>query len=228
MLLNLLKDSLNFYRRNVVFLAMIVLPFSISVGLFELVLNQSARPDDDMLANPLIPFMLSLMVYPISQSAVILAIAASVDGRYPSLPSLWRHGLRLWFPVAAVNFLYAAAILGGLFMLVIPGLYFMVRFMFAEYAVVLNKQHPLDAMRASWLLSKGCFKLLLSGFLIITALIYFPALMLTSVLNNLPIAPFFSEFLPSQLFNVLGTFYAVFVFRVFHQAQGEANTTPDA
>jgi len=228
MLLNLLKDSLNFYRRNLVFLAMIVLPFSISVGLFELVLNQAALPDANILANPSIPFLLSLMIYPISQSAVILAIAASVDGQYPPLPALWRAGLRLWFPVAAVNFLYAAAILGGLFMLIIPGLYFMVRFMFAEYAVVLNKQHPLDAMRTSWLLSKGYFRLLLGGFLVITALIYFPALMLTSVLSKLPIAPFFSEFLPSQLFSVLGIFYAVFVFRVFHQAQAEAKTGPDA
>jgi len=227
MLLNLLKDSLNFYRRNFVFLAMIVLPFSISVGLFKLVLNQSALPDSNLMANPSIPFLLSLMLYPISQTAVILAIAASVDRRYPSLPSLWRQGLRLWFPVAAVNFLYAAAILGGLFVLIIPGLIFMLRFIFAEYAVVLHKQHPLDAMRTSWILSGGYFRLLLGGFLIITALIYFPALMLTSVLNKLPIAPFFSEFLPSQLFSVLGTFYAVFVFRVFHEAQGKAKATPD-
>jgi len=228
MLLNLLKDSLNFYRHNFVFLAMIVLPFSICVGLFKLVLNQSALPDSDLMANPSIPVLLMLMLHPISQAAVILAIAASVDGHYPSLPSLWRQGLRLWFPVAAVTFLYAAAILGGLSMLLIPGLYFMVRFTFAEYAVVLHKQHPLDAMRSSWILSKGYFWLLMNGLLLITALIYFPALMLTSVLDKLQVAPLIGEFLPSQLFSVLGTFYTVFVFRVFHQAQSEAKTTPDA
>lgn len=228
MLLNLLKDSLNFYRRNFVFLAMIVLPFSIFVGLFELLFNQQELPDSGLLTNPSTPFLLSLLIYPISQGALVLAIAASVEGQYPSLPSLWKQGLRLWFPVAAVNFLYAAAILGGLFMLVIPGLIFMVRFMFAEYAVVLNKQHPLDAMRTSWTLSGGYFRLILGGFLVITALIYFPALMLTNLLNELEIAPFFSEFLSSQLFSVLGTFYAVFVFRVFHQAQNDVKATPDA
>jgi hypothetical protein len=52
--------------------------------------------------------------------------------------------------------------------------------------------------------------------------------MLTSVLDKLQVAPLIGEFLPSQLFSVLGTFYTVFVFRVFHQAQSDATTTPDA
>jgi len=216
MLFNHLRDSAEFFKSNILYLAFITLPFTIPVELFSVIYHHRFIADPESLQLHWPPMIASLLVYPIYQTAVILAIAASLKGEFPALNKLWQQGIKLWFPVLTVNAAYTLAITLGFMALIIPGIIIAVRLAFRELAVVLDNKDAVSALQQSWGDTREHFGILFGGIFIIVAAIFLLSALLQSFLGLLGLPSVLSQFILALGLNLLSLLITIFTFRVYY------------
>lgn len=148
-----LRDSLYFFQRNLRQILLLCLP----LVLLESLAKQgvaSALGDD---ASPAYEIIVGLVFYPLYTGALILFLDARTRGEQPQVRDLWAMALRLWPTLALLAALSTLLIMLGVSMFVLPGLWVMIKLVFAEYLLVLRGLTPIAAMRESFQLSKGHF-----------------------------------------------------------------------
>jgi len=96
-------------------------------------------------------------VQPLIQGGLARAVARFHLGEQPTVGDIAEGGLPLIGPVVWVIFLYTLVVLGGLIALIIPGIFFAIRFSFGVPGVVLDKLRGTEALRRSWRLTEGNF-----------------------------------------------------------------------
>ena len=94
---------------------------------------------------------------PLIQGGLARAVARFHLGEQPTVGDIAEGGLPLIGPVVWVIFLYTLVVLGGLIALIIPGIFFAIRFSFGVPGVVLDKLRGTEALRRSWRLTEGNF-----------------------------------------------------------------------
>jgi uncharacterized membrane protein len=135
----------------------------------------------------------------------ISCVLASVDGRQDmvAFDAIKRHlpSMREFLKFIGVIFGSAIIIGVGLILLVIPGIYFAVRLMFANFALVDRKEGVTQSMRFSWhMIKKDIFWTCLLCFVVATALIIIGiAIAGIGVLVTYPIALLFLAMLYREL-----------------------------
>jgi uncharacterized membrane protein len=135
----------------------------------------------------------------------ISSVLAAVDGKdnmlsfeafkghLPTGPNFLRF--------VGIGFGSAVIIFGGLILLIIPGIYFMIRLMFANFAFVDQKQGIAASMRFSWhLVRKDIFWTSFLCFIIATAIILFGIVLAgVGVLVTYPVGMLFLALLYREL-----------------------------
>lgn len=79
---------------------------------------------------------------------------AFVDGHTPTVGDLFAHARYLWRYFLA-SLLYGVLVLGGLLLLIIPGIIWAIRYQFAAYVIVDKDLGVLDAFRRSGQITEG-------------------------------------------------------------------------
>jgi hypothetical protein len=130
----------------------------------------------------LLAAVFALLLYQVLTGAITRAVAAEVAGEDPSVEQSYRFGFARLGPVLLVSVLVGLAVLGGLILLVIPGIYIGVRLAVSIQALVVEGRRGTEAMRRSWALVGGHWWHAF-GTLIVAAL-------LTGVVNAVITAPF--------------------------------------
>ncbi|WP_426152508.1 hypothetical protein [Pseudomonas sp. DC3000-4b1] len=151
--LTILQDSLYFFRAHLGAILKLCLPLlalqSVAEQLVDHSVQSTARGAFDILAG--------LLFYPIYSAALILYLDARSNGEAPSLGLLLSMGLRLWPRFALLAAFCSLAILLGMALYVLPGLWLMARLAFAEYLLVLRGLTPWAAIKQSFELTRGPF-----------------------------------------------------------------------
>jgi glycerophosphoryl diester phosphodiesterase family protein len=109
------------------------------------------------------------VVQPLVTGGLTRAVASFHLGRTPSAGDILDGALPVLGPVLLVMILYALVVIGGFFLLVIPGIFFAIKFQFAVPTVVLEKERGTYAMGRSWRLTDGNFWRVL-GIILLTAI----------------------------------------------------------
>ncbi|WP_434571649.1 hypothetical protein J3P89_03520 [Pseudomonas sp. Z1-14] len=151
--LEVLRDSLYFFKRNLGRIAQLCLPLVI----LEAVLQQgvdSAIGADGFSGYSVI---VGLLVYPLYTAALILFLDARSRGEAPRARDLLAAALLQWPRFALLTALNTLLILIGISLYFLPGLWLMVVLAFGEYLLVLRGMAPLAAMKESARLSRGNF-----------------------------------------------------------------------
>ncbi|WP_434601901.1 hypothetical protein J3P91_23585 [Pseudomonas sp. Z4-7] len=151
--LEVLRDSLYFFKRNLGRIAQLCLPLVI----LEAVLQQgvdSAIGADGFSGYSVI---VGLLVYPLYTAALILFLDARSRGEAPRARDLLAAALLQWPRFALLTALNTLLILIGISLYFLPGLWLMVVLAFGEYLLVLQGMAPLAAMKESARLSRGNF-----------------------------------------------------------------------
>jgi hypothetical protein len=151
--LEVLRDSLYFFKRNLGRIAQLCLPLVI----LEAVLQQgvdSAIGADGFSGYSVI---VGLLVYPLYTAALIMFLDARSRGEAPSTRDLLAAALLQWPRFALLTALNTLLILIGISLYFLPGLWLMVVLAFGEYLLVLRGMAPLAAMKESARLSRGNF-----------------------------------------------------------------------
>ncbi|AMB85178.1 hypothetical protein AWM79_07590 [Pseudomonas agarici] len=151
--LTILRDSLYFFRHNLGQIARLCLPLVI----FEAVLQRLLDIAIGAPVSPAYDLLAGLLVYPLYTAALILFLDARSRGETPRNRDLLAMSLRLWPRMALLAAINTVAIVLGLSLYFIPGIWLTVVLAFAEYSLVLRGREPLRAMKESFNLSRGHF-----------------------------------------------------------------------
>ena len=95
-------------------------------------------------------FVVSLLV----QVGLITILLKLVRGQHAEFGDLFSGANRL-FPYFLGCLLYGLIVLGGLLLLIIPGIIWGIRFQFYSYYIIDKGLGPMDALKASWHTTKG-------------------------------------------------------------------------
>ncbi len=151
--LSVLRDSLYFFRRNLLAIAQLCLPLVVLEALATQMMQQATGPD----ASPMYDIAVGLLFYPLYTGALILFLDARSRGLQPLKRNLLAATLRMWPFFALLAASSTLLIMLGISLFVLPGLYVMVKLVFAEYLLVLRGLTPMAAMRDSFQLTQGHF-----------------------------------------------------------------------
>ncbi len=151
--LDVLRDSLFFFRRNLGQIVPLCLPLVVLEALLQQVVDNALGPD----AFPGYSVLVGLLVYPLYTGALILFLDARSRGESPRTRDLLAMSLTLWPRFALLTATSTLLILLGLSMYFLPGLCVMVMLAFAEYLLVLKGLQPLAAIKESLRLTRGHF-----------------------------------------------------------------------
>ncbi|MCY1393081.1 hypothetical protein D9M71_79680 [compost metagenome] len=163
--LSVLRDSLYFFRRNLVSITQLCLPLVVLESVCKQLIEQSVGTE----ASPAYGILVGLLFYPLYTAALILFLDARSQGREPQKRDLLAMALRLWPTFALLAAMSTLLIMLGVSMFVLPGMWVMIKLVFAEYLLVLRGLTPLAAMRESFQLTQGHFWRILACILSVLA-----------------------------------------------------------
>ena len=129
--------------------------------------------------------LLSILTFTILTGAITRAAAETFVGRDMDISESYRFGLARFWSIVLVGLLFALAVIGGLILFIIPGIFFAVRFALSIHALVIEGHRGTAALSRSWNLVKGL------GWHVFGAL--FVSALLTGLVSGLLTAPFQSS-----------------------------------
>lgn len=151
--LPILRDAWYFFTRNLGAITLLCLPLIVLECLAQRLVMNWASPE----SAPVYEVLTGLLFYPIYSAALILFLDARSRGQQPRARDLLTLALWLWPTFALLVGLSSLLIMLGISLLVLPGLWVMVKLAFAEYLLVLRGLTPLDALRESFRKTNGHF-----------------------------------------------------------------------
>lgn len=95
------------------------------------------------------------LIMPLTTAMSIYALLDMADGRKPSAASAIQRGLDVFPPLLLVTLMYAAGVFAGLLLLILPGIYLLVRWAFFVQTTVVEKRRLLDALEGSGEIVRG-------------------------------------------------------------------------
>ena len=154
---SILRDAWFFYSRNLVPIIRLCLPLIVLEGVTRLLVQRLVGPD----ATAAQQLLVGMLFYPLYTAALILYLDARSHGHEPPLREVMRRALPRWPSMAVLAGLGTLLIMLGGSLFILPGLWVMIRIAFAEYLLVLQRLTPLEALKQSFVQTRGHFLLLL-------------------------------------------------------------------
>jgi hypothetical protein len=191
----ILGTAFQLYRRHwrtlLAIAAVVVVPLTLLQYLFgDLVRTQGETTRNGVVETAtwsvgiagLLAALVGILMYLVLTGAITRAVAAEVAGEDPSVEQSYRFGFHRLGSVLLVSVLVGLAIIGGLILFVIPGIYVGVRLCVSIEALVVEGRRGTEAMGRSWSLVGGHW-----WHAFFTLLV---AALLTGIVNAVITAPF--------------------------------------
>jgi len=192
----ILSAALRLYQRHWRTLLTIAAVVVVPITLLQYLLGSQVRSPSEVTDNGvvmstpswavgisgLVAALAGLLMYLVLTGAITRAVAAEVVGEDAGVEQSYRFGFHRLGSVLVVSVLVGLATIGGLILLVIPGIYIGVRLAVSIEALVVEGRRGTQAMRRSWELVGGHWWHAF-GTLLVTGL-------LTGLVNILITAPF--------------------------------------
>lgn len=219
----LLTDSFRFFRNHFIPIVLIICPVVFPIELFRTAYIAAYLGPEPDLASQLPPLLLGLLAYPIHAAGLIFYIASVVSGHRLAVKACWLLGLRFWWPFLVLSLFLGFATVFGFLLFLVPGLIVLGRFAFADFDLLLHKNHLIDAARSSWDATRPYFWLILGGYLVIFAAFYVPYFFFVFVLEDLAKDLGIFAVVLDTFYAVLGSLLTIYRFRVYDLADQRRN-----
>ncbi len=138
--------------------------------------------------------VLSLVINLIISVGLIRLALGFLHNKKPSIREAFTPTAESFFPYVIGSFFYALIIVGGIILLIVPGIIWAIRYQFYAYFILDKKLEPRDALRHSARITKGAksklflFMILLATLNMIGALLFGIGLFVTIPVTLLAIA----------------------------------------
>jgi hypothetical protein len=164
----ILSTALQLYRRHWRTLLAIAAVVVVPVTLIQYLVGDLVRTQGETTRNGvvetatwsvgiagLVAALAGILMYLVLTGAITRAVAAEVAGQDPSVEQSYRFGFHRLGSVLLVSVLVGLAIVGGLVLLIIPGIYIGIRLCVSIEALVVEGRRGTEAMGRSWGLVGG-------------------------------------------------------------------------
>jgi hypothetical protein len=165
----ILSTAFQFYQRHWRTLLAIAAVVVVPVTLLQYLLGDQVRTQGEETANGvvietatwavgiagLVTALAGLLMFLVLTGAITRAVAAEVAGEDPGVEQSYRFGFHRIWSVLLVSVLVGLATVGGLILLIIPGIYIGVRLAVSIEALVVEGRRGTSAMGRSWELVGG-------------------------------------------------------------------------
>ncbi|MNS92284.1 hypothetical protein D3C72_1264160 [compost metagenome] len=159
----LLRDSWYFFSRNVGDIVLLCLPAILIEAIAQQGLIAWLGADKSQGAS----IVLSMLFYPVYVGALIIFVDSRSHRVRLKPRQVMEMALFRWPSFAVLAAISTLLIMVGVWMLILPGVYVMIKLAFAEYLLVLEGKSPLDAIKESFELTRGHFFTILSCVLLV-------------------------------------------------------------
>ncbi len=154
---DILRDSLSFFARNLRPLAVLTLPWLLLEALLRYQVLERFGAN-----GGLWDMLVSLLCYPLYNRRTADLSGGAHPGQHPAPERRMGAALLLWPRFAVLGRRDLGLVMLGFSLLIVPGFLIMAKLAFAENLLVLEGRAPLDALRGSFRLSRGHFFTLLA------------------------------------------------------------------
>lgn len=166
----ILSAAFNLYKANaaslILIVAIVVVPLTFISSLFSGVVFRGTTNAQDVVidrsfglvvAGALITALISVIISAMLQAAILRAAALATIGDPVDPQESYRFGFKRLGSVILVSVLVGLAVIGGLILLVIPGLIFLVFLSVSVPVLIVENRRGTAALSRSWALVKGHF-----------------------------------------------------------------------
>jgi hypothetical protein len=193
---SLVGRSFVLFARCLAPISAIVLLFLLPTNLLLEYLSYEVFDPDDFASLLRTSSIIEVFIGPLYSSAILLVLFGIRRGDGPEVGRALRGAVRLWSRVFLARLLAGLVILLGFVALVIPGLYFTVRYALVDVVVVREDLGPVAALARSRELTEGRFWRIAGGVLLLASLPLGAGLLAGALLGAWPAADWW---LPSAL-----------------------------
>ncbi|CAM3567060.1 YciC family protein [Parendozoicomonas haliclonae] len=141
-----LQDTLRFFRGNLKNLALIVLPYALVSELVYRFYILGLPKEQQLFSG----FMVEIILFPILQTVVVLYMAAAVSGHQRGPLQCYQHSVQFWPRMLMLSIVTTLAVMAGLSLFIVPGIYLLVRLCLSEMFCILDRQSLFEGMRSSF------------------------------------------------------------------------------
>lgn len=208
-----LRQTLFFFRQHLFALAAIQLPFLLIIALanYALLGNIGDAADPEVQMNAALASLTRILLLPLYLGGTIIYLQSVIDDAPVHPLTAVLSALSSWGRLLLTYILNLLAISLGLMLLVVPGVYFGVRFAVADYACVLERKSPVAAMRSSWDSTSDYFWVLLQGLALLMGLLFLANVLITQALFEQMIL----STLAGALIDFAGVLVTIYGFRIY-------------
>lgn len=166
----ILSAAFNLYKANaaslILIVAIVVVPLTFISSLFSGVVFRGTTNAQDVVidrsfglvvAGALITALISVIISAMLQAAILRAAALATIGDPVDPQESYRFGFKRLGSVILVSVLVGLAVIGGLILLVIPGLIFLIFLSVSVPVLIVENRRGTAALSRSWALVKGHF-----------------------------------------------------------------------
>lgn len=221
-----LRESVAFFRVYGWEMSRFFIILYLPVVIVSLLVPESGGTDTDGSGFPALSFIFNFFYQPIYTGALIYQLTRIEAGQTWTVREGFITGVRLWDKLLLVNLVSLALTLVGFMALIVPGLIAYARLALAEFRIVIDGDHPRDALKNSFTMTRpytlpiiSCTAVLFGVFLSLQLVIEW----LTAVLH-MPLL--FPVALNTVLSVVLMLFLTILLFR-FYGLAGPPRVPPE-
>lgn len=233
MLNKLLLDSWRFFANHFRVLAIIVLAIVLPIEIFASGYEYfflDPEPTTQQLLMLRIP---SIIAAPIYSVAVVFYLASIVYNKPLGIAALWQLGLKFWLVYFILSLLIGIMAGFGLVLFILPGIFLLAKFAFAQFDLLLNGTNPIVALKNSWQQTTGYTLTLLGGYIVIAVMLFAVYLVFASLLQlfNFDATALqgqksafliIYELVLTVTYNLLELLLTIFAFRVYDLARNQS------
>lgn len=215
-----LQDSFRFLGNHLASFILIILPPVLIVQFLTVAIRQYATAGGASEVGSAASFVVELLASPFYEAAAVFFIASTIKGKSLSVGECWRLGLEYWPKFLLLYVLLSLAVAVGFAFFVLPGVFVLSRFAFAEFELLLEGRATVDALKISWSATESHAWTLFQGFSLLLLLVFGPMLFVSAIEVE-SVALDVATGVVQALFGVLLT---IFAFRIYYESTVRSKT----
>ncbi len=211
-----LKQTWYFFRANLGAIMQIQLPFIILITLISMSAMESMDTENPQMNNSIAMFYIcSLILLPLYAGATIAYLESVVRDKPISTMAALKIGMSRWGSLFLAKLLGAFGIVMGLFLFFVPGIYVLIRWAFAEYHCIIEKDSPVDALRNSWHDTSDFFWPLLNGLAVLFVILFGANVILEGILTSAGLMSTAVRAVMDVVFGFMNCLYTIYGYRLY-------------
>jgi hypothetical protein len=226
-LFGLLKDVFIFFRNHIRPISLLTLSIEFPYILIQNFEYFTELPAGISSLLSMIVFAAIFLIYPLSTGAQISLYYKIINGADLDLMKCIFESKKYLTNLVIGTFIYLLLTLLGLIVFIIPGIVIGVRLSFYCFLIVYENYQPIDALRVSYQITKGCTWKIAYPLLVLSIPIVFSNILIQEFFIKIDLYNMLSGTILDVVFSIFGWLGLILLFRFYCQYKDKGGLIPE-